>query len=159
MPLFALRSTVDLPAGDARRAVVSGLSALAAAQFGKPETFFTASYTHDPDMSFAGTYEPNAILSIVRDSHVDAPCKVSRARQISIGDFDDTAKRERHAAAFFKFVEEKLGVPGDRMYMCVAPSPPLTPVMKPPTAPSWIPDQTTSRKCRYCASLPFAAEL
>jgi hypothetical protein len=63
MPFIALQTNVEVKD---RQALVAALSSAAGASVGKPEAVVSAQVAYNPDMMFAGTNAPNAIISMVR---------------------------------------------------------------------------------------------
>jgi hypothetical protein len=75
-------------------------------------------YAYDEHLAFGGTFDPNVMLSVVRSGSVLLACSwcLSGSLQTSIGKIS-AEENKKHCEVLFKFVADKLGVPGDRMYM------------------------------------------
>ncbi|KZV91055.1 Tautomerase/MIF [Exidia glandulosa HHB12029] len=96
MPALVLTSNVK-PAD--LKAFVLEFSKVAAAALGKPEKYISIDYRYNETLSFAGNFEPAALLHIT-----------------SLGNINPEANL-RYSAAFGGYLTEKLGVPGDRYYI------------------------------------------
>jgi len=93
-----LQLTTNVKVEDAK-AFVLELSKLASTTLGKPESFVSVSYTYEEALSFAGTFEPAFLLTI-----------------ISLGNINQEAN-VKYSKDFFGFFESKLGVPDNRGYI------------------------------------------
>ncbi|KIJ23029.1 hypothetical protein M422DRAFT_217691, partial [Sphaerobolus stellatus SS14] len=67
---------------------------------GFSEKYMSIQYMHNANLTFAGTFDPGALLAIT-----------------SLESFSSSEKNEKYSAAFFKFFQEKLGIPSDRAYI------------------------------------------
>ncbi|KIJ22737.1 hypothetical protein M422DRAFT_30665 [Sphaerobolus stellatus SS14] len=74
-------------------------SKLGAQVLGKPEKYISVQYTHNESLTFAGTFDPAALLVITSLDNISPE------------------KNEKYSEAFFNFFQEKLGVSGDRAYI------------------------------------------
>eukprot|EP00730_Choanoeca_flexa_P003678 TRINITY_DN11473_c0_g2_i4.p3 TRINITY_DN11473_c0_g2~~TRINITY_DN11473_c0_g2_i4.p3 ORF type:complete len:117 (+),score=24.11 TRINITY_DN11473_c0_g2_i4:2277-2627(+) len=97
MPLFELSTNVAAP--ESKDAILKALSAAAAKEFGKPETYVMVKAHFGEDILLGGTTEPAALV-----------------RLESIGKIDPESN-QRYSESFCKLLEEHLGIPNDRVYL------------------------------------------
>ncbi|EJD37888.1 Tautomerase/MIF [Auricularia subglabra TFB-10046 SS5] len=96
MPALVLTSNVK-PAD--LQSFVKEFSKVSAETLSKPGKYISIDFRHNETLSFAGTFDPAFLLVIT-----------------SLGNVNPSAN-EKYSAAFFAFLKEKLGVPGDRGYI------------------------------------------
>ncbi|KAH7890027.1 Tautomerase/MIF superfamily [Phlebopus sp. FC_14] len=99
MPVITLTTNVKLESDEAIKAFVLKLSEFSAKTIGKDENLFCVNYQYNPFLSFAGTFDPTIVLSVINLYSTNA----------------ENAKV--WSAAFWKFLQENLAVPKDRGYM------------------------------------------
>ncbi len=97
MPLLSIETNVPADA-DTRRALLVSASTLTAEELGKSERYVMVRFTHNPNMLFAGDDRPLAYLELK-----------------SIGLPEEATPKL--SAALCALVEERLGVPGNRIYI------------------------------------------
>ncbi|KIJ29201.1 hypothetical protein M422DRAFT_235377, partial [Sphaerobolus stellatus SS14] len=97
MPIFTLTTNIEIP--NVKEFCLE-FSKLGAEVLGAPEKYMSIQYMHNANLTFAGTFDPAALLVIT--------CLES---------FSSPEKNEKYSAAFFKFFQEKLGIPSDRAYI------------------------------------------
>ncbi|KAF8842527.1 Tautomerase/MIF [Paxillus ammoniavirescens] len=99
MPMILLTTNVKLASDEATKAFVTDLSKFSAKTIGKDEKVFSVNFTHNPYLTFGGTFEPAFMLSIT-----------------SLGNVNPT-NSQLWSKAFTDFFKEKLGVASDRGYI------------------------------------------
>lgn len=94
-----LKIQTNLPLTEAAEAkLMKSASALVATELGKPETYVMIALEPDIPMLFAGTDAPTAFLEL---KGIGLP----------------TNKTKALSQALCRFIEQHLGVPGDRVYL------------------------------------------
>ncbi|KAL5511964.1 hypothetical protein ACEPAH_5183 [Sanghuangporus vaninii] len=96
MPSLQLVTNVKL---DDVKSFSLEFSKLAARVLGKPESYLSVSYTYNESLTFAGSFEPAFILTVV-----------------SLGNINPQANAQ-YSKALFGFFGEKLGIKDDRGYI------------------------------------------
>ncbi|KAF6764685.1 Tautomerase/MIF superfamily [Ephemerocybe angulata] len=96
MPSLELTTNVAIPD---ERAFVLEFSKFAAKVLSKPEQYISISVKHNPNLTFAGTFEPALLLAIVSLDNIDPEKNVNYSKEL------------------FGFFKEKLGVPDNRGYI------------------------------------------
>lgn len=97
MPLLSIDTNLPLEGADAR-ALVTAASQLVAERLGKPERYVMVKAEHNPHMAFAGSDAPLAYMELK-----------------SIGLPED--KTPDLCAALTALMQERLGIPADRIYI------------------------------------------
>ncbi|KAF9815429.1 hypothetical protein IEO21_04600 [Rhodonia placenta] len=98
MPSLELKTNV--PLSDPKIFLLE-FSTLAAKTLNRPEVYISVSYNYNENLTFNGSFDPAFLLTIT-----------------ILGDMKPELN-EGYSKAFFSFFESKLGIPGDRGYMCV----------------------------------------
>ncbi|KDQ59605.1 hypothetical protein JAAARDRAFT_33186 [Jaapia argillacea MUCL 33604] len=96
MPSLALTTNVQVPD---TRAFVLEFSKLAAETLKKPEQYISINYSYDPNLTFAGTFDPALLLVITSLDNINPEVN------------------DVYSKAFFSYFEKTLGVPGNRGYI------------------------------------------
>ncbi|KAJ7221688.1 Tautomerase/MIF superfamily [Mycena pura] len=97
MPYLELMVNVDIKD---EKAFALELSKVGAEALGKPEAYITVSVTVNQTLTFAGTFDPAFSLSVVSLDNLGPE------------------QNEKYSAILSKFLDDKLGIPSDRGYIC-----------------------------------------
>ncbi|MDJ0576416.1 MAG: phenylpyruvate tautomerase MIF-related protein [Xenococcaceae cyanobacterium MO_234.B1] len=99
MPLIKVQSSVAAPEKSNVENLLKTLSAKVANHFGKPESYVMTIFESDISMTFGGTFEPVCYVEIK-----------------NIGTMS-SSKTKAMSADFCQEIEDKLGVPANRIYI------------------------------------------
>ncbi|MDJ0714796.1 MAG: phenylpyruvate tautomerase MIF-related protein [Prochloraceae cyanobacterium] len=99
MPLIKVQSSVPAPEKATIEELLKNLSANLAKHLGKPESYVMTAFEPDVAMSFAGTFDPVCYVEIK-----------------SIGNMS-SAQTKSMSQEFCQHINEKLGVPTNRIYI------------------------------------------
>ncbi|KAH6872103.1 Tautomerase/MIF superfamily [Coprinopsis sp. MPI-PUGE-AT-0042] len=96
MPSLDLTTNVEI--GD-EKAFALAFSKLGAEVLSKPEKYISVNIKYNPTLTFAGSFDPAFLLTIVSLDNINPEANA------------------KYSEALFAFFKEKLGVPGDRGYI------------------------------------------
>ncbi len=99
MPLIKVQSSVTAPEKSNVENLLKTLSAKVANHFGKPESYVMTIFESDIPMTFGGTFEPVCYVEIK-----------------NIGTMS-SSQTKAMSADFCQEIEDKLGVPANRIYI------------------------------------------
>jgi phenylpyruvate tautomerase PptA (4-oxalocrotonate tautomerase family) len=99
MPLIRVKSSVAAPEKAVVESLLTTLSAHLAKHLGKPESYVMTSLESDVPMTFAGTFDPVCYVEVK-----------------SIGSMSGTQTKAM-SQDFCQILNEKLGVPANRIYI------------------------------------------
>ena len=99
MPLIKVQSSVAAPEKSNVENLLKTLSAKVANHFGKPESYVMTIFESDISMTFGGTFEPVCYVEIK-----------------NIGTMS-SSQTKAMSADFCQEIEDKLGVPANRIYI------------------------------------------
>ncbi|KAG2020877.1 hypothetical protein CC2G_006169 [Coprinopsis cinerea AmutBmut pab1-1] len=96
MPSLDLTTNVKI---EDEKAFALEFSKFGASILGKPEKYISVNVKYNPALTFAGSFDPAFLLTIVSLDNIKPDLN------------------EKYSAELFAFFKEKLGVPGDRGYV------------------------------------------
>ncbi|MBE9168433.1 hypothetical protein IQ238_13230 [Pleurocapsales cyanobacterium LEGE 06147] len=99
MPLIQVKSSVTAPEKEVVESLLTTLSAHLAKHLGKPESYVMTALESDVPMTFSGTFDPVCYVEVK-----------------SIGNMS-AAQTKAMSQDFCRILNEKLGVPSNRIYI------------------------------------------
>ncbi|QRV86763.1 macrophage migration inhibitory factor [Ceratobasidium sp. AG-Ba] len=99
MPSIQISTNVK-PRDEAHeKELVLELSKFCAQLLSKPETYISVEFTHVPTLTFAGTFDPAFLMTITSLDNINPEANAKYSQEL------------------FKFLNERLNIPGDRGYI------------------------------------------
>ncbi|RXW22232.1 hypothetical protein EST38_g3613 [Candolleomyces aberdarensis] len=113
MPALDLTTNVQI---SDEHVFVLEFSKFAAKILSKPEQYISINVKYNPTLSFAGTFEPAFLLTIVRSLSAPANTMLTSEMQVSLDNISPE-KNEQYSKELFSFLNEKLEIPDTRGYI------------------------------------------